>query len=120
MEMEEGQCIYELVLDDEQIDSLIIALNEFKRSKNEFEFEVSPDTSIAFYHIDSEPKDDDDDNNEPEEGDEDDEGEWIDNKTVVVGESQVGESQVVESEEDDDDDWEDDDEDEIEDNEEVA
>lgn len=82
--MEEGQCIYELVLDDEQIDSLIIALNDFKRSKNEFEFEVSDDTSIAFYHIDSQPKDKEEDDKEPEEGDDDDEGDWIDNKNVVV------------------------------------
>lgn len=84
--MEEGQCIYELVLDDEQIDSLIIALNDFKRSKNEFEFEVSDDTSIPFYHVDSQPKDeeDDKDDKEPDAGDDDDEGDWIDNKNVVA------------------------------------
>ena len=82
---EEGQCIYELVLDDEQIDSLMIALSKFKKSKNEFEFEVSDDTSIAFYHIDSQPKDkdDDDDKKDDKEEDDDDEGDWIDNNVLV-------------------------------------
>lgn len=97
MEMEEGKCIYELVLEDEQIDELVIALSEFKRSKNEFEFIVDDDTSVAFYHVDSDlelnekdddkkkPKDDDgDDEDEDEDADGDDEGDWIDNNVVVV------------------------------------
>lgn len=109
MEMEEGKCIYELVLEDEQIDELVIALSEFKRSKNEFEFIVDDDTSVAFYHVegngisssiqntrsvfdvDSELNEKDDDKKKkPDDGDDgdddgdDDEGDWIDNNVVVV------------------------------------
>jgi hypothetical protein len=70
---EDGRGCYEFVLDDEQIDSLIIALSEFRRSRNEFEFEIDDNTSVAFYHVDSEGNDDDEDDEKDDEDDLDDE-----------------------------------------------